>query len=296
MSTLTKIKENPGPIRQLIDYKELDFSDFKEYEYYRLVNPIDKVVYDFKDGKLELISDENCFDIWDNGEPCKYCVSANALANKCEKKKLEYLEGELQMAKVIPVVIEGKELVLELFQNLSDTYLKIEQSFTQLSTLIRDFNNLASLDSFTNLYSHSYTLDKLKTIISKKIKNVETVSLVVADINKLKYVNDTFGHVVGDELILKVAQILEPLKKMDNVFPGRTGGDEFQIILLNMNEEQSNALLQNVFKKLASIQLEKADYIASVSYALLEWNKDEKAEGLINRVDKLMYINKKKSR
>lgn len=293
MKTLTKIKENPGPIRHLVNYSELDFADFKEYEYYRLVNPIEKNVYNFEDGKLKLIPNENCFDVWDSGNPCKYCVSANALTNKCEKKKLEYLDGELQMAKVIPVIVEGKELVLELFQSLSDTYFKVEDNFTQLSSLIQDFNNLAALDSFTKLYSHSYTLDKLITIIKGTTKNVKSVSLVVADINKLKYVNDTFGHVSGDELILKVAKILEPLKKLEKVYPGRTGGDEFQIILLNYDLNQATELLQNIFKKLSSIKLEKINYIASVSFALLEWNHKDTAEEFIHKTDQLMYENKR---
>ncbi|MBK5201872.1 MAG: hypothetical protein JJE21_10160, partial [Spirochaetaceae bacterium] len=57
------------------------------------------------------------------------------------------------MANLITVIVEEKELVLELFQNISNTYLKVESNFTQLSQLIKDFNNLAELDSFTNLYS-----------------------------------------------------------------------------------------------------------------------------------------------
>lgn len=296
MKTLIKIKENPGQIKHLVNYNELNFADYKEYEYYRLVNPLKKLVYKYIDGKLELVKNENCYDIWDNGKPCQYCVSANALTNKCEKKKLEYLNGELHMAKVIPVIIEGKELVLELFQNLSDTYLKIENNYTQLSSLISEMNKLASLESFTNLYSHSFTLDKINSIINLEGKKDNTVSLVVADINNLKFINDTFGHTVGDELILKVAEILTPLKSLNNVFPGRTGGDEFQIVLQDYNLNQSKELLQNIFIKLENIQLEKADYVASVSFGLMEWNKEDTAEEFINKTDQLMYINKRISK
>ncbi|MBK5201015.1 MAG: GGDEF domain-containing protein [Spirochaetaceae bacterium] len=136
----------------------------------------------------------------------------------------------------------------------------------------------------------------MNIIINKKVKNVKTVSLVVADINKLKYVNDTFGLIVGDELILKVAKILESLKNLNEVYTGRTGGNEFQIILLNYDIDQSNEILQNIFKKLYSIQLEKADYVASVSFGLVDWNNQDTTEEFIHKTDQLMYANKKRSK
>ena len=124
----------------------------------------------------------------------------------------------------------------------------------------------------------------------------DTVSLAILDINNLKYVNDTFGHLTGDKLILKVAEILLPLKNIEDVIPGRTGGDEFQIVLLNYNEEQANELLEPIFKKIGDIKFNKQDYRASVSYGLLEWNKKGSDEDFINRVDKLMYENKVRSK
>lgn len=65
------------------------------------------------------------------------------LKSRSEKKKLEYLNGTLNMARVIPVLVEGRELVLELFQNLSSSYFKTEDRFEQISKIVEDQNTLA---------------------------------------------------------------------------------------------------------------------------------------------------------
>jgi diguanylate cyclase (GGDEF)-like protein len=294
MNTLTKLNKEDYHLNYITDYRALNFDDFKEYEYYRLVDPIKKEVYYIKDKQLIKFENEHCYSMWDTGEPCKYCVSASALESRCEKKKLEYLNGELHMARVIPVIFNNTILVLELFQNLSTTYFRNEDEFEQISDIIKQLNELASLDTFTNLYSHSYTSNKLSNFIDGTLKIERcTVTLVQLDINNLKYVNDTFGHTTGDELILKVAAILTPLKDEENIIPGRTGGDEFQILLLNTSKEQSDEILKPYLEKLQHIPLSKTDYIASVSYGYLEWNKTDTAEEFTNRVDKLMYQNKK---
>jgi len=73
---------------------------------------------------------------------------------------MEPLHHELYLAKVVPILIEGKELVLELFQNLSGTYLKVNQEYHKLSSIVQKMNQLASIETFTNLYSHSFTNNK----------------------------------------------------------------------------------------------------------------------------------------
>jgi diguanylate cyclase (GGDEF)-like protein len=297
MNTLTKLNENFGPIHSITDYRTLNFDDFKEYEYYRLVDPTTKEVFSIKNNKLVPFKNEHCYDMWDTGEPCKYCVSANALETRSEKKKLEYLKGELNIARVIPILFDNRELVLELFQNLSSTYFKNENQYDQISDMVKQLNKLASLETFTNLYSHSFTKNKLTTFMEGKLKmELKTVTLVQMDINNLKHVNDTYGHITGDELILKVAAILSPLKDMENIYPGRTGGDEFQIILLNITEKEAKDILSTYFKQLNNIQLDTVDYIASVSYGYLEWNKIDAVNDFINKVDKLMYYNKRLSK
>lgn len=297
MNTLTRLNECPIQFKNFINYKSLDFNDFKEYDYYRIVNPITKKVYKIINNKLKQYNEIFCYSITDTKSPCKYCVSANALENKVEKKKIEYIDNELFLVRVIPIIIDDKKLVLELFQNLSSSYFKTEKGYDKISEMINELNKLASLESFTNLYSHSFTNNKLKMFIEGKLEiETDTVTLAQLDINNLKYVNDTFGHVTGDELILKVAEILSPLKNIKNIFPGRTGGDEFQIILLNHTKEDADILLEPYLKKLNHIELDKFDYICSVSYGYLEWNKKDSTQDFINKVDKLMYYNKKLSK
>lgn len=296
MKTLTKIKNHNSFLNHISDLNTINFDDFKEYDFFRLVNPETKEVFCKENNTLKKLKDCCCYDIWNTGEPCKYCVSTNALEAKCEKKKLEYLDNNLFLARVIPVTFKGTVLVLELFQNLADTYLKTSEKFEQISDIVTKLNELASLDSFTKLYSHSYIINKLEIFLNNKMNiNRETVTLVQLDINKLKFVNDNFGHTTGDELILKVAEILNPLKSIKHIFPGRTGGDEFQILLLNFSYNKAHELLKPYLNALQSLSLSSTDYKASVSYGYLEWNQEDSSKIYIDKVDKLMYSNKKTS-
>lgn len=293
MKNLTKIQAKKVTINDYVDFYSINFDDYKEYDYYRLVDPINKKVYKSTNKELSLIENTTCYEVWNTGKPCKYCVSTEALLSKSEKKKFEYLDGDLYLAKVFPVIVNEKILVLELFQDLSESYLKTNNSFTKLSNLVEELNTLASLDTFTNLYSHSFMVNKMNALNIERENIQKEISLMCMDINKLKYVNDTFGHLCGDELILRVAEELRPLKDTWGIFPGRTGGDEFQVILIGYNKESAEQLLEETIHNLENIELKSNFHKASVSWAIETWEESQNNEEFIQLVDQKMYENKR---
>jgi len=64
MSTLCKNENKKKPIKSLLNYQEIDFSDYKEYEMYRFVDPINKTVYRLEHNALSVIENERCYDLW----------------------------------------------------------------------------------------------------------------------------------------------------------------------------------------------------------------------------------------
>ena len=83
-----------------------------------------------------------------------------------------------------------------------------------------------SLDNLTKLYNRDVIIEYVNSLIGKNIP----FSLALVDIDNFKYVNDTFGHIVGDEIIKAVAATLRNTLA-DNGIVGRFGGDEFIIVL-----------------------------------------------------------------
>lgn len=112
----------------------------------------------------------------------------------------------------------------------------------------------AKLDSLTQVYNHGYFIEVLYRE-AKKAKEKDTpLSLIMLDIDHFKQYNDTYGHVVGDQVLkLTVQAMKEHIKSTDAV--GRWGGEEFGIALPNANIEQAEMVAQRIRKTLAELPL-----------------------------------------
>lgn len=286
MNTLNTIAKS----LQKTDFRrieEIDFLTFADFNYYRLVDPLEKRVYSYENGSLNAIANAHCYDVWKTGDACEYCVSSTCLTSKESKNKMEQIDGRLYFVKTIPVLVLDRKLVLELIEDISDSYIQTNSNFSKLSSLLKELNILASLDSFTNLYSHGFMTNKIYEIIN--INKNEPLCLVCMDIDNMKSINDTLGHVAGDETIKAVAKVLLPFKSFDNIFPGRTGGDEFQIIFQGLTYEEAHKIIVPKLANLRNIPIKDGKYMVSVSWALGEWQANQSAPEFLDMVDSKMY-------
>lgn len=145
----------------------------------------------------------------------------------------------------------------------------------------------ASMDEMTGLYNKN----RLLALLDEKVYDSQNIAVIYWDVNRLKYVNDNFGHIAGDRLIIKVAEaIRSSARKEDAAF--RYGGDEFVMIISDGTVE----IVQEILKRWKS-EIEKAaegcDFpvSASVGYAI---GKKECLEDVIAAADKNMYQCKQK--
>lgn len=146
----------------------------------------------------------------------------------------------------------------------------------------------ASMDEMTGLYNKN----RLLALLDEKIYDSQNIAVIYWDVNRLKYVNDNFGHIAGDRLIIKVAEtIRSSARKEDVAF--RYGGDEFVMIINDGTVE----IVQEILKRW-ELAIEKAaegcDFpvSASVGYAIGE----RKYLGdVIAEADKNMYMCKHKA-
>lgn len=98
----------------------------------------------------------------------------------------------------------------------------------------------ASMDEMTGLYNKN----RLLTLLDEKVYDSQNIAVIYWDVNRLKYVNDNFGHIAGDRLIIKVAEaIRSSARKEDAAF--RYGGDEFVMIINDGTVE----IVQEILKR-----------------------------------------------
>lgn len=103
-----------------------------------------------------------------------------------------------------------------------------------LHARMASLKNSAIVDGLTQLYNHGYIQTQLEEEIQLLTENEEDLSLVILDIDNFKHYNDTNGHPAGDEVLRKIAGLLDKsVRKID--YAVRYGGEEFMMVLPGAN-------------------------------------------------------------
>ncbi len=178
------------------------------------------------------------------------------------------------------------------YVKLQATLEELETAETELEKLNKKYYELAHFDQMSELLNrtaYEEMLSDLKNNISK-IREKKNIIILMADLNFLKYLNDTLGHNTGDEVIKNVALIIkETFSDKENCY--RIGGDEFCIISIGNDQIVFETMYQKFLDKVAE-KSKKVDYpfsVASAYYIV----RDESIDDAIQIVDNMMYENKK---
>jgi diguanylate cyclase (GGDEF)-like protein len=181
------------------------------------------------------------------------------------------------------IVIDKKALHIILLDDMTD---EIEQ--------INKINEKASIDPLTKIFNRG----KFEEILSKEmnlaISLQQPLSVIFADIDHFKKVNDTFGHDVGDVVLQSLAKILQQNMRLgDSV--SRWGGEEFVILLQSTPVKQAVKIAEKLRKKVSEYDFDTAGHI-TISLGVTEYVNDESKNSFIKRVDEALYEAKKTGR
>lgn len=146
----------------------------------------------------------------------------------------------------------------------------------------------ANTDALTGLYNRRYCMD----VLTRLLANKKEFFICFADLDKLKYVNDTFGHCCGDEYIRTVASVLKESFRGDDVIC-RMGGDEFIVLMQGCVEKHAVMRMEQVRNRLFQLVQERhLKHEMSISYGVVAYDKNNKmdAEALLCEADQKMYL------
>jgi diguanylate cyclase len=135
----------------------------------------------------------------------------------------------------------------------------IFRDYTEKRVRLKKIEFMNYHDELTGLYNRRFFEEELSRLNTSR--NLP-LSIVAGDINSLKLVNDSFGHLQGDELIKGVAQSIKDACREDDIV-ARMGGDEFSIILPKTSEEQAEKLIRRIKANLSKFKIDGVE--ASVS-------------------------------
>jgi diguanylate cyclase (GGDEF)-like protein/PAS domain S-box-containing protein len=148
-------------------------------------------------------------------------------------------------------------------------------------------------DSLTGIYNREFFERQIELYNEKK---EESVALILCDLDELKWVNDTLGHKMGDQLIIETAAILNTFSKAD-VLVTRIGGDEFAILLTKTKLLSVSTLLTNIRNEVLSYNKKGKKFTIKLSlgYAF-EPSSIGKMDDLFIMADRSMYMDKNKKK
>jgi diguanylate cyclase (GGDEF)-like protein len=146
-------------------------------------------------------------------------------------------------------------------------YMDIIASFASVAIENARLYEMATLDRKTGLFNHGHFQNRLVEEIERAERYKSDLSLMILDLDHFKQVNDTHGHVVGDEVLKRLARTLrEQIRSFD--IPARFGGEEFTVILPETDSKSSLIVAERLRKAVEKLSFGSAKNRFSISVSI----------------------------
>jgi len=169
-------------------------------------------------------------------------------------------------------------------------YTFVFEDITEKISQEKELEQMALYDTLTKLPNRKLFIDRLQLQINNASRNNESFAVLMLDLDRFKEVNDTLGHAVGDILLAKLGPRLQnALRNNDTI--ARMGGDEFLILLPQVNQDKVNTIAKKILEALANpiIVNEYALHVtASIGCAIYPLHGRD-VKSLIKQADVAMY-------
>ncbi|MBE0599199.1 MAG: EAL domain-containing protein [Desulfuromonadales bacterium] len=174
-------------------------------------------------------------------------------------------------------------------------YIWSATDISKLKETEERIRHLIRYDFLTDLPNRSLFHERLNQILSAATRRSALVAVLALDIDSFKEFNDTLGHMMGDEILRKVAQRIKSCVRESDV-AARLGGDEFAIILWDLRDSESVAVVvQRILELLASsFLIENREFFLSTSAGIALFPDDDRTvESLVNKAEAALKFAKK---
>ena len=168
-------------------------------------------------------------------------------------------------------------------------YLAIYSNITRE----KEIEEESFLDELTQVYNRKKFHSCLDSFLENRSEDAEPTVLVMIDIDHFKAINDLYGHVIGDEMLITLSRFIEQQTRKSDLFC-RWGGEEFIIAFIDTDIESAN-IISNKLCELIENDLELQRLVGSkltASFGLVTYTVNDTEDSVISRADKAMYVAK----
>lgn len=189
--------------------------------------------------------------------------------------------------------VRFEELLLRLKRVLKERQLTRERV-----QMLEKLKKLSITDGLTQLFNSRHFYTQLKNEIDRSNRYKHPLSLLLLDIDLFKNYNDTYGHLEGDKVLVRLGEVIKQvLRKMDSAY--RYGGEEFTVILPETVGAEAETVAQRLRTTVEKENFahEKVQVVPiTISVGVTEYSPKEDITTFIQRADKAMYISKQEGR
>ena len=185
--------------------------------------------------------------------------------------------------------VRFEELLLRLKRVLRERRLSQERT-----RILGKLEKLAITDGLTKLFNLRHFYSQLEVEVDRSNRYGHLLSLLLLDIDHFKKYNDTFGHLEGDKVLIRLAKIIKSgLRTIDSAY--RYGGEEFTVILPETGGAEAKTAAERIRK---AVEIENffpepdKPYQITISIGVTEYFRPEELADFIQRADKAMYLSK----
>jgi|GEM_PF-1890446 len=180
-------------------------------------------------------------------------------------------------------------------------YKKNEHLKKHNKTLLRQ----SETDGLTSIGNRRFFNNRFEQLFKQKIRGLDFISLLLCDIDFFKNYNDAYGHLKGDDTLIKVAALLAKEVPENEGFVARFGGEEFILVLFNYDFEKTRMFIRGIQQKLKKENIQHSDssvadnLTLSFGYVTFDVNNTSPSQAykqLTKRADKCLYQAKKQGR
>lgn len=272
------------------------------YDVVRIIEPSTKQEILFLNNKDALMS-RSCYSFWQKSKKSRNGISKMALNDNKTYIEVKYDNEKMFLVTSLPINIQSEVYVMELLKDITKTgvmdslegksYLEMEQNTTP------EMMDLILKDELTGVYNRRFINKQLSSLLHLNKLSSKALTAMMIDVDYFKSINDEYGHLAGDQILIQLAKLLEKLALTEDGWVARYGGDEFFLLFSNVEADKASKLANNIRKKVAKncFSYNGTEIKISVSIGVYSYdNNVSTIEEIINSADKKLYLAKQNGR
>jgi two-component system cell cycle response regulator len=269
------------------------------YDAVRLVDPLQKRVLDCKkNGKSDL--ERNILLDWEKEVITDDSIAVRAYSEKKSFFTLKQKPNGFVMIAAIPLMSKIQPLTVEYLFNAANVQIvgvpMSDNAGDLAQDILSDANGIGNQDSLTGLYNRHYIDERLPRDINEANASKAPLSVIFVDVDNLKTINDTLGHIAGDLALKEIGGAIQRNIRLNADWAARYGGDEFFISLPNTAYDRAYQIAERIRKEveIITISVPEGSIRLSISQGVHTLSGSKlAADELIRLADRKMYHAKK---